>query len=188
MTCMRAAVLYARSLPVSCFPTTRCAGKSGGSSFAPGGHACLCAESSMVIRAVETVSVGTCLSLSSPAHTLLHCACMSLPHPARVVQSWWMTTKKAELSAQHEFLKAIYLCVHRIYIAYWRFLMVIRDSMCFQTQQMLACTETPIARRTSTSRHWVAWRRCKGRQVAMSKHWVVEMRRLEGLAPPSCFG
>ena len=28
------------------------------------------------------------------------------------IQSW-MTTKKTEISAQHEFLKPIYLCVHR---------------------------------------------------------------------------
>jgi len=82
----------------------------------------------------------------------------------------------------------------------WRFLMVIHDCMFFQTQQMLACTEMSNARRTSTSRHWVAWRRvfvmgacwriwrCKGLQVAMLKHWVMEMRRLEGLATPSCFG
>ena len=28
------------------------------------------------------------------------------------IQSW-MTIKKTEISAQHEFLKPIYLCVHR---------------------------------------------------------------------------
>ena len=35
--------------------------------------------------------------------------------PVAGVQSW-MTIKKTEISAQHEFLKPIYLCVHRVIV------------------------------------------------------------------------
>jgi len=74
---------------------------------------------------------GSVLALVSasvlPISTLLHCSRMSLPHPARVVQQSWMTIKKTEISAQHEFLKPIYMCVYRFTILKYPGVQAFRD-------------------------------------------------------------